>query len=259
MSFLPLLALAVQRWSLQASLSESEAIKRSEKFKTALLSSVSHDLRTPLAAISASASSLSMFQSELDSDTKAQLLETIQEQCDRLDRVTTNLLNIGRIEGGLDVRKMPVIDAVEVLGSALARVRKLHASHRFDRDFSAKAAAVRADELLLEQVFLNVLENAAVHTAAGTRVKVSALAKPRHLLIAIEDDGAGIAETDRNRIFQRFVQAGDDGRSQSGSGLGLSIARGFAERIGGSIHACAAHPPLRGARIEIELPLVRDQ
>jgi two-component system sensor histidine kinase KdpD len=220
---------------------------------------VSHDLRTPLAAISASASSLRRFQTELDAETKAQLLEAIEEQCARLDRLTTNLLNIGRIEGGLDVKQMPVIDAVEVLGSALARVRQVHAGHQFEKDFQIKSGAVRADEPLLEQVFVNVLENAAVHTAAGTTVKVSSLPQPGCLLISVEDDGDGIPKADRTRIFERFFQGGSDTRVKSGSGVGLSIAKGFAERIGGSIRACSAERPLRGAKIEIELPLVREQ
>jgi two-component system sensor histidine kinase KdpD len=259
MTFLPLLALAVQRWILATKLTETEAIKRSEKFKTTLLSSVSHDLRTPLAAISASASSLRRFQTELDAETKAQLLEAIEEQCARLDRLTTNLLNIGRIEGGLDVKQMPVIDAVEVLGSALARVRQVHAGHQFEKDFQIKSGAVRADEPLLEQVFVNVLENAAVHTGAGTTVKVSSSPQPGCLLISVEDDGDGIPKADRTRIFERFFQGGSDSRVKSGSGLGLSIAKGFAERVGGSIRACSAEQPLRGAKIEIELPLVREQ
>ena len=219
---------------------------------------VSHDLRTPLAAISASASSLYRFQAELDAETKSELLNTIQEQCDRLDRLTTNLLNLGRIEGGLDVKLMPIIDAVEVLGSALARVRNIHSGHRFEKDFRIKSAAVRADEPLLEQVFVNVLENAAVHTRVGTSVKVSSTAQSGCLLISIEDDGVGIPKADRHRVFDRFFQGGSDSR-QSGSGLGLSIAKGFAERIGGSIRASTAEQPLRGAKIEIELPLAPDR
>lgn len=254
-SFFPLLALAVQRWLLASELSEADALRRSEQFKTALLSSVSHDLRTPLAAISASASSLETFKDEFDAGTKDELLRTIQEQCERLDRITTNLLNIGRIEGGLDVSQMPVVDAVEVLGSALARVRKLHPAHRFNKEFIVRSAAVRADEALLEQVFINVLENAAVHTDSGTDVQVASTVRSRSLVVSIEDNGNGIPEHERDRVFDRFFQGAADGRQHQGSGLGLSIAKGFAERVGGTIGACAAHPPLRGARIEILLPL----
>ncbi|MGN6850444.1 MAG: sensor histidine kinase [Sphingomicrobium sp.] len=256
-NFLPLLALAVERSLLAAELSEAEAIKWSEKFKTALLSSVSHDLRTPLAAISASASSLSSLSAELDRGTKNDLLRTIQEQCERLDRLTTNLLNIGRIEGGLEVEHMPFVDAVEVLGSALGKVRQLHSTHRFDKDFRAGFATVRADEPLLEQVFINVLENAAVHTAPGTRVKVSSECSDRSVVISIEDDGSGIPERERGRIFDRFVQGTSERRSHSGSGLGLSIARGFAERVGGTIQVASAAAPLKGAKIEIRLPVAQ--
>jgi two-component system sensor histidine kinase KdpD len=256
-NFLPLLALAVERSLLAAELSEAEAIKWSEKFKTALLSSVSHDLRTPLAAISASASSLSSLSAELDGRTKNELLRTIQEQCERLDRLTTNLLNIGRIEGGLEVEHMPFVDAVEVLGSALGKVRQLHSTHRFEKDFRAGFATVRADEPLLEQVFINVLENAAVHTAPGTRVKVSSECSNRSVVISIEDDGSGIPERERGRIFDRFVQGTSERRAHSGSGLGLSIARGFAERVGGTIQVASAAAPLKGAKIEIRLPVAQ--
>jgi two-component system sensor histidine kinase KdpD len=254
-SFLPLLALAVQRWLLASELSEADAVRRSESFKTALLSSVSHDLRTPLAAISASATSLATFDEAFDTATKHELLATIREQCDRLDRLTTNLLNIGRIEGGLDVEQMPVIDGIEVLGSALARVRQLHPDHVFDKEFGARSANVRADEALLEQVFMNVCANAAVHTAPGTKVRVSAAISHRSLLVSVQDDGPGIPAVDRDRVFDRFFQGTSDGRTQVGSGLGLSIAKGFAERIGGTIKATSAAPPLGGASIEIVLPL----
>jgi two-component system sensor histidine kinase KdpD len=256
-SFLPLLALAVQRSLLAAELSEADAVRRSEAFKTALLSSVSHDLRTPLAAISAAASSLSKVGQELDRVTHDELLRTIQEQCDRLDRLTTNLLNIGRIEGGLDVKQMPLVDAVEVLGSALARMRKSHSDHHFIKDFEARSAIVRADEALLEQVYINVLDNAAVHTDAGTTVKLSARIIDGTLSVSIEDNGKGIAEKDRSRVFDRFFQGQSDSRQGRGSGLGLSIARGFTERIGGTICAMRASAPLTGARIRIELPLAK--
>ena len=121
-SLLPILAMAVQRCELAREVAEAELLRRSEKFKTDLLASVSHDVRTPLAAIAASASSLACSSSDLSEATRRDLLANIQEQCGRLDRLTTNLLNLGRIEGGLDVRRMPVVDAVEVLGSALARI-----------------------------------------------------------------------------------------------------------------------------------------
>lgn len=253
--FLPLIALAIQRCLLAQQLGEADLLRQSEQFKTALLSSVSHDLRTPLAAISASASSMIELGSTLDEETTADLLDTIQEQCGRLDRFTRNLLNLSRIEGGLDVTEMPLIDAVEVLGGTLARVRRLARAHAIHREFSATSALIRADESLLEQVFLNILENAVTHTPHSTSVRVSAQVANMRLLVAVEDDGPGIPPHERERVFNRFHQVALNGRQSSGSGLGLSIARGFTELFGGTIRASKATEPLRGARVEISLPL----
>jgi two-component system sensor histidine kinase KdpD len=251
-TFIPLITLAIQRCLLAEQLSDSDVVRRSEQFKTALLSSVSHDLRTPLAAISASAGSLADLREQLDEETQAELLATILEQCTRLDRFTTKLLSLGRIEGGLDVNVMPIVDAVEVLGGTISRVRPITGGRTIHRSFCTRSAPVRADESLLEQVFLNVLENAVAHTPKDASIRISAETTARELLIAVEDDGPGIAVADRERVFERFYQAGGAG---SGSGLGLSIAKGFTELVGGTIIAASATVPMRGARIEVALPL----
>ena len=253
--FLPLLTLAIQRCQLAEQLAEGDVLKKSEAFKTALLSSVSHDLRTPLAAIAASAGSLAEFNEQLDTETKAELLSTIQDQCSRLDRLTANLLNLGRIEGGLDVEKMPIVDAIEVLGGTLVRMRKTDNDLTIERDFRTTSASVRADEALLEQVFFNVLENAVRHTPAKTPIHVDATRSGDTIVIAIEDDGPGLPPREAERIFERFYQVGQGKIPASGSGLGLSIAKGFTELIGGDIRACRAHRPMRGARFEVVLPL----
>lgn len=253
--FLPLITLAIQRCQLAEQLTEADLVRRSEQFKTALLSSVSHDLRTPIAAISASASSMIELGAELGEATTRELLTTIQEQCARLDRFTRNLLSLGRIEGGLDAGAMPRIDAVEVLGGTLSRIRQSAGSHVFRREFVASAALVRADEALLEQLFLNILENAVTHTPAGTAIRVRSEVSGGRVVIAVEDDGKGIPEQERERVFERFHQVAPQGKHNTGSGLGLSIAKGFAELFGGTIKACAARSPMRGARIELSLPL----
>ena len=250
--FVPLITLAVQRCQLAEQLSEADLIKKSEQFKTVLLSSVSHDLRTPLAAITAASSSLAGFGTQLDDDAKSELLETIVEQCDRLNRLTTNLLNLGRIEGGLDVGLMPVIDAIEVLGSALSRVRRQTSNNTFERELNLQSALVRADPALLEQVYLNVLENAIVHTPCGSTIKVTTEGLKGQLLVAVQDDGRGIPVEEREQVFERFHQS----RPTRGSGLGLSIARGFTELIGGRISAVDARDHFCGARIEITIPLM---
>jgi two-component system sensor histidine kinase KdpD len=251
---LPILAMAIQRCELASELAEAELVRRSERFKTTLLSSVSHDVRTPLAAIAASAGSLASSGTDLDERSRLDLLANIQEQCDRLDRLTTNLLNLGRIEAGLDFQKMPVVDAVEVLGAVLGRIRRLDGTHRFERKFAVASAYVRADEALLEQLFYNVLENSIVHTPPETLVRVSAGLAEGLFVASIEDDGPGIAEHERDRIFERFYQTTNAGRPRSGSGLGLSIARGFVENIGGTMRA-RRPDSATGMRIEITIPL----
>jgi two-component system sensor histidine kinase KdpD len=252
---LPLITLAIQRCQLAEQLTESDLVRRSEQFKTALLSSVSHDLRTPLAAISAAAGSLAGLRGQLDHETETSLLATIEEQCTRLDRLTTNLLNLGRIEAGLDVANMPVIDAIEILGGTLSRVRRLTGGRAIHRSFEASTALVRADEALLEQVFLNLLENAVTHTPLDASIRVSANTCGGSMIIAVEDDGPGIPDSERERIFERFYQGTAGTRPPSSSGLGLSIAKGFTELVGGTIRAGVAELPLRGARVEVALPL----
>jgi two-component system sensor histidine kinase KdpD len=254
---LPLVSLAIQRCILAEQLGEADLVRRSEQFKTALLSSVSHDLRTPLAAISASAGSLAELGRELDDRTRSELLGAIQEQCGRLDRFTRNLLNLGRIEGGLTVEHMPIVDAMEVLGATLGRVRRTSLTHPIERAFAVDCAPVRADESLMEQVFLNLLENAVTHTPAETPVRVSARVSGDTLVVAVEDNGHGIPEAERERVFERFHQVRANRTHRSGSGLGLSIAKGFTELFGGTIEAGTAHPPLHGARLELRLPLWR--
>lgn len=257
-TLLPIVAMAVQRCVLMNEVAEADLVRRSEKFKTDLLSSVSHDLRTPLAAIAAAASGLSASHEDLSLEDRKDLLETIVEQCGRLDRLTTNILNLGRIEGGLDVRRMQVVDAVEALGSALLRVRKLNRDHIIERRFEAGSACVRADEPLLEQLFYNVLENAIVHTPAGSLVRVTTALSDELLTVSIDDNGPGVSCSEFDRVFERFYQgASAIGVTRPGSGLGLSISRGFADAIGGRMRAEPSHENESGTRIVIEIPIVK--
>jgi two-component system sensor histidine kinase KdpD len=253
-AFVNLLSIAIERCLLLERLSEAELIKRSESFKTALLSSVSHDMRTPLSAISASASSLARFSAELDEATKTDLLQTIEEQCERLNRYTTNLLSLGHLQAGLDPELFTQCDALDALGSAITRVRGLGSEHDFVKCYAIMTAPVRADPVMLEQVFYNVLENAVRYTPAGSRIEVSAALFEGQLQVAIADDGEGIAESDLHRVFERFYRSRTSVQ-QEGSGLGLSIARGFTQAFGGTIEAGRAQPPLNGARMTISLPI----
>ena len=252
--FVNLLSIALERCLLLERLSEAELVKRSEEFKTALLSSVSHDMRTPLSAISASASSLARFGAELDGETRRDLLSMIQEQCDRLNRYTTNLLNLGRLQAGVDDTQFTQCDALEVLGSAIARTRNLGSKHEITKFYEVASASVRADPVMLEQVYYNVLENAARYSPDGSRIEVWAAVNGDDLCISILDQGPGIPPADLELVFDRFYRSRSAFPSE-GSGLGLSIAKGFTQAFGGSIEAAPAPGHPGGTMIKIALPL----
>lgn len=253
-----LLGIAVERCLLLERLAEAEAVKRSEQFKTSLLSSVSHDMRTPLAAISASASSLSSYGNELPEASRRDLLAVIETQCARLNRYTTNLLNLGRIQSGFDPASFAEIDAIEALGAALSRAREAGPTHVFDKSIPLDYALVRGDPVMLEQLFYNILDNAVRYSPNGSRIEVQVRAAEGRLVVTIADDGTGVAPRDLTRIFDRFYRGGG-AVTRDGSGLGLAISKGFAEAFGGSIRAESPLCATGGTRVLIGLPLARQQ
>ena len=257
-AYLAILAIAAQRWAVTERLVDADVLRRSEDFKTTLLSSVSHDLRTPLSVICASSTCLLSYREQLDEATQADLLKTIQEQADRLNRMTGKLLSLGQITGGLDKAKMESVDPVEVLGSALVAVRAIAPDRAIDKDYQVDSALVRADPALLEQVFLNLLENAVVHTPDITPISVRTELENGSLLVHIDDGGPGIPGEVAQQIFERFYQSPGSPAQGRGSGLGLSIARGFARSVGGDVSVNAKPDGSQGSRFTVSLPLERD-
>lgn len=253
-----LLGIALERCLLLERLAEAEAVKRSEQFKTSLLSSVSHDMRTPLAAISASASSLSNYGDELPEASRRDLLTVIETQCARLNRYTTNLLNLGRIQAGFEGTAFADIDAVEALGAAVSRAREVGGNHAFEKTIPLDYALVRGDPVMLEQLFFNVLDNAARYSPDRSCIAVGVEAVKGRLIVAIADEGPGVAPTDLTRIFERFYRGGG-AVTRDGSGLGLAISKGFAEAFGGNIRAESPSRATGGTRVVIELPLAHQQ
>lgn len=257
-AYLAILAIAAERWALTERLVDADVLRRSEEFKTTLLSSVSHDLRTPLSVISASATSLVRYRSELSESTQIDLLQTIQQHADRLNRMTGKLLSLGRIDGGIDPSGMAVIDALEVLGSAVVAVRSLSPARNILKSYSVDSAPVRADPALLEQVFYNLLENAVVHTPDDTPISVRTEVAGESLQVHIDDCGSGIPENVVKQIFERFYQLPADNGHGKGSGLGLSIARGFARSVGGEVMVTGKPDGTAGSRFSVSLPLERE-
>jgi two-component system, OmpR family, sensor histidine kinase KdpD len=252
-----LVGIAVERCLLFEEQAEAGLLRRSEELKTALLSSVSHDMRTPLNTIKASASSLIHYEAQLAPSTRSELLGLIEEQCGRLDRYTTNLLNLGRIQAGLTGFDDASCDALDVLGAAIGNVRSLKTGHVVTKTYNVSFAHVVGDAVMLEQVFFNVLENAARYSEGGSTIRVSAEEEGDCLLVLVADEGAGVAAEDRDRIFDRFARAGLPQRE--GSGLGLSIAKGFIEAFGGSIEALPNDTVGKGTVIRMTLRLAREE
>ena len=251
-----LVSITIERLLLLGKLADAELVRRSEEFKTILLSSISHDMRTPLSAISASASSLAQYGSELPEEARADMLSMIQEQCQRLNRYTTNLLNLGRLQAGVDRQRFTRIDALEALGTAILHARELSGAHPIEKKLAPSEAIVTADPVMLEQVFHNVLENAARYSDPGSPITVHAVERHGRLLVSIRDVGPGIPAGEFDRIFDRFYRGGQ-AHAPEGTGLGLAIAKGFTESFGGRIWAGLPGDEKGGTIVTIELPLAR--
>ncbi|MEH6721644.1 MAG: sensor histidine kinase KdpD [Aurantimonas endophytica] len=250
------IGVAIERTRLASDMEETRVLTETERLRAALLSSVSHDLRTPLVSIIGAASSLVEAGEALGEQGRHAMAEAILEEGERLNRYVQNLLDMTRLGyGALQVRHEPV-DMREVVGASMRRLKNVLKAHRVELDLPADLPVISGDSALLEQVVTNILDNAAKYAPAGTTLAVTGRAVGRRLVMSIADEGPGIPAADREKIFDMFyrVRAGD--AQQAGTGLGLSICRGILEAHGGAIRAEAAEP--HGTSIVIELPILAD-
>ena len=223
------LALEVDRLQDDARASQIDAEK--ERLRSALLASVSHDLRTPLAAIIGSASSLLQGKVDLASAGARELLDNIQSEGEWLARLVNNLIETTRLETGtVQLRKEPG-SIEEIAGSALERLDKILRGRQVVAKLPPDLPLAPMDSVLMEQVLLNLVENAARHTPAGSPIDVSARAEPDSLLVEIADRGPGVPEEERERVFEKFFH----GKVSKGAGLGLAICRAILTAHGGRI------------------------
>jgi two-component system sensor histidine kinase KdpD len=249
------LALALDRDRMTIEASEARIRAEAEVVRSNLLAGVSHDLRTPLAAIAGASSSL-LGEGVVDVAVRRQLIETIEAEARRLTRLLENILQMSRLDAGGAIPNLQWHVLEEVVGSALHRVGRGLAGREVAIRIPADLPLVHVDGLLLEQVFVNLLENAARHTPVGTHVTVSAAVDGRYLRIAVTDDGPGLPAGTEERVFDRFFQAGSAADAGRGTGLGLAICRAIIEAHRGSI--TAARRPGGGAEFVIRLPLADD-
>ncbi|MFT4149779.1 MAG: sensor histidine kinase KdpD [Paracoccaceae bacterium] len=246
-------ALALERVRLADDLAHARVTSETERLRTALLSSVSHDLRTPLVSILGAAEGLA--QPGLAEDGRAVLVETIRDEGERLDRYIQNLLDMTRLgHGALKPRTM-ASDLRELMGAARNRLRGPLRGHPVAVAIPADMAPVQVDPVLIEQVLVNILDNACKYAGPGSPIRISAHQSRGRAVLTVEDDGPGLPPGAAAQVFDMFWRAEQGDGGQAGTGLGLAICKGIVEAHGGTIRAEAVHPDGRGTRIAIELPL----
>jgi two-component system sensor histidine kinase KdpD len=248
--------------------SQAEALKQSERLKSALLDAVTHDLRTPLTSIKASITTLidearGRIEEDqpvaLDTESRLEMLEVIDEESDRLNRFIGGLIDLARIEAGEFHlrRRWGAVD--EIISTALSRAEPFTQERKVEVEIETELPVVRVDERAVSEVVYTLIDNAAKYSPNGTTIKISAQRSGEGMIMmAVEDQGEGIAVSLRERVFDKFFRATRDGdistRQPSGTGMGLAIAKGIVEAHGGSIWiesgACD-----NGTRVVFTLPI----
>jgi len=247
-------ALAIERVNLVQDIDRARIAAETERLRAALLTSISHDLRTPLASILGSASSLKGYRKTLDEAAQDELIGTIQEEAERLNHFIANLLDMTRLESGVVGMHADFIDLSDVVGSALRRAGKVLVHHEIEVDLAAGLPMLKLDPVLFEQVLFNLLDNASKYAPPSTKVRIQARQENGFVRLDVLDEGAGIPASDLERIFDKFYRVHAVDRQRAGTGLGLAICRGFVEAMGGTIIA-GSRTDRRGAVFTIALPI----
>jgi two-component system sensor histidine kinase KdpD len=247
-------AVAIERINLAQDVDRARIAAETERLRSALLTSISHDLRTPLASILGSATSLKTYRAELDETAQRQLIDTIQEESERLNRFISDLLDMTRLESGTIQPRAEFVDMADIVGSALGRAAKLLEGHGVEIDLASDLPMLKLDPVLFEQVLFNLLDNAAKYAPRGTTISIRGERAGGTVVLSVADEGEGVPEADLERIFDKFyrVRAGD--RQRAGTGLGLAICRGFVEAMGGTI-AATNRADRSGAAFLVTMPI----
>jgi two-component system sensor histidine kinase KdpD len=230
-------AVAIERISLARGLAEARVLAETERMRAALLTSISHDLRTPLASILGTVSSLRSYADKYDASDRDELLATLESEAERLNRFVANLLDMTRLESGAIELKLDFADVTEIVGAALERAGNVLARHRIEVSIASELPMLRLDPILFEQVLFNLLDNAAKYAPERSRIDVHARRDGDLVAVEVMDEGPGIPPGDLERVFDKFYRVHAQDRRRAGTGLGLAICRGFVEAQGGRIEA----------------------
>jgi len=248
-------SVALERTRLVSEAADARTTAEAEKLRATLLSSISHDFRTPLASIVGSISALRSLGAKMPAEDREDLLANIEEEAQHLSRFVTNLLDMTKFEGGAVQPRHDAIDAVEVAMAVVRRAKAIWPDRVFQTRWGSNAMPMQSDASLLEQLMFNLVENACKYTPIDTPITVAASQNLDRVILTVEDQGTGIPPEELERVFEKFHRvAPGDGRP-SGTGLGLAICKAIAASLGGTIHAESPAAAGHGARFVVNLPV----
>jgi two-component system sensor histidine kinase KdpD len=247
-----LIALSLERDASVLDAHQAQLDMETEKLRSSLLSAVSHDIRTPLAGIAGASSTLARAGDSLSLQTKSELLRTIKEESERLSRLVENLLQMTRLSSGkvqIDRQWHPI---EEIIGSTLTRMERALGNRIIETHVDSRLSLIHVDAVLIEQLLVNLIENATKYSPPDAAIEVSAREARGVIELEVTDRGRGFAPGDEKRVFDLFYRGSSVNPDRRGTGIGLAICRAIAEVHGGRIKA--ANRPGGGALVSISLP-----
>ncbi|WP_185984650.1 sensor histidine kinase [Aureimonas mangrovi] len=245
-------AIAIERIQLVDDVDEAKRAAEADKLRAALLTSISHDLKTPLAGILGAAGTLKDYPDDISPTDREELLSTVIDESERLNRFIANLLDMTRLESGATRPALAAHYLDDAVAAALRRAAKILSRHETRVSIPADLPMVTMDPVLFEQVLFNLFDNASKYAPPGTTVTVRAMRDAGMVVLQVLDEGPGVPEGELELIFDSFHRVRKKDHVQAGTGLGLSICRGFVEAMGGTITAANRHDR-RGAVFTVRL------
>jgi len=247
-------ALAIERVLLVEDMDRVKRTVESDRLRQALLTSISHDLKTPLASVLGAAGTMRDLGNGLTETEKHDLLATVIDESERLNRFIANLLDMTKLESGAIVPNTTRQDIGEIVGSVLRRADKILVQHKVSLELASDMPMLELDAVLFEQVLFNLLDNAAKYAAPGTTISIRSERDKTSMSLQVIDEGDGIPATELESVFDKFYRAQKGDHVRPGTGLGLAISRGFVEAMHGTISA-SNRTDRSGAVLTIRLPI----
>jgi two-component system sensor histidine kinase KdpD len=233
---------------------DARVAAETERLRGALLTSLSHDLKTPLASILGAAGSLREYGERFDAAARAEMIRTIEDEASRMARFVGNLLDMTRLESGaIELKRQPT-ELLDVVGAALRRTEGLLLDFKISLDIEPDLPLLELDEMLIEQVLVNLLDNAAKYAPPLSTIAIKARKSGSAVELQVVDEGPGIPEDQLLLIFEKFHRVKGRDHQRAGTGLGLAICRGFVEAMGGGVTA-GNRMDRSGAIFTVELPV----